>query len=67
MAKLSVITDKHGKLLGAVHSGSMKTKDGRTLQHRPHPDHKHVEIEVADQLLRGPAADLGRFLREKVK
>jgi hypothetical protein len=67
MAKLSVIADKNGKLLGAVRSGPAKTKDGRTLQFRPHPEHKHVEMEVDDRLLRGPAAELGRFIREKLK
>jgi len=67
MAKLSVITDANGKLLGAVRSDAIKMKDGRTLQFQPHPGHKHQEVEVEEKLLHGPAADLGKFLRSATK
>lgn len=67
MAKLSVITDANGKLLGAVRSEPVKTQDGRMLQFQPHPNHKHHEVEVDEKLLRGPAAELGKFLRSAAK
>lgn len=67
MAKLNVISDANGKLLAAVRSGPVKTSDGNTLQFIPHPAHKHTEVEVDDRLLSGPATEVGRAIREKLK
>jgi hypothetical protein len=65
MAKLSVITDASGKLLAAVRADAFKTKDGKNLEFRPHPDYKHHLVEVDDQVLKGPASELGKMLRVK--
>ncbi len=62
MAKITIITDKSGKLLGAVRSDPIKVGD-RTLQFHRHPlgNHLYHEIEVEDALLRGPVE---RFCEE---
>jgi hypothetical protein len=65
MAKLTVITDKNGKLMGAVRSEPFKTSDGKHLEFRPHPDYKHHIVEVDEKLLKGPASELGKVLRAK--
>jgi hypothetical protein len=67
MAKLNVITDGNGKLLAAVRSGPVKTSDGKTVQFVPHPNHKHQEMEVDDRFLSGPATEVGRVIRERLK
>ena len=67
MAKLSVITDVNGNLLGAVRTEPFKTSSGASLEFRPNPNYKHHVMDVDDQLLRGPASELGRVLRAKVK
>jgi hypothetical protein len=67
MTRMTVITDATGKLLGAVRSETIKTQDGRALQFRPHPSHKHRELEVDEKLLHGPAGDLGKYLRAHMK
>ena len=66
MANLNVITDASGKLLGAVSAESYKTSDGKELQFRAHPRHKHQVIQVDDRLMRGSAKELGDFLRSKL-
>jgi hypothetical protein len=65
MAKLNVITDSNGKLVGAVRAEPFKTKEGKNLEFRPHPDYKHHVIEVEDHVLKGPASELGKMLRAK--
>ncbi|HEY7351571.1 MAG TPA: hypothetical protein VH596_02275 [Terriglobales bacterium] len=65
MAKLSVITDANGKLVAAVRAEAFKTKDGKNLEFRPHPDYKHHVVEVDDHVLKGPASELGKMLRAK--
>jgi hypothetical protein len=65
MAKLSVITDASGKLVAAVRADAFKTKNGKTLGFRPHPDYKHHVVEVDDHVLKGPASELGKMLRAK--
>jgi hypothetical protein len=67
MAKLNVITDAKGNLMGAVRADSFKTGDGKSLEFRPHPDFKHRVIEVDDKLLKGPASELGKHLRANAK
>ncbi len=67
MAKLNVITDANGKLVGAVRADSFKTSDGKTLEFRPHPQHKHRVMDVDDKLIKGPASELGNYLRAQVK
>jgi hypothetical protein len=67
MGNLSVITDANGKLLGAVRTEPFKTKNGKNLEFRPHPDYKHRAMEVDEKLLKGPASELGTFLRSKMK
>jgi len=67
MAKLSVISDAKGNLLGAVRTGPFKTNDGKNLEYHPHPDYKHHAVDVDDKLLKGPASELGKFLRATVK
>ncbi len=46
MAKLSVITDAKGNLLGAVRADSFKTGDGTSLEYRAHPNYKHHLLDV---------------------
>ncbi|HZQ20168.1 MAG TPA: hypothetical protein VFA90_15725 [Terriglobales bacterium] len=65
MAKLNVITDASGKLVAAVRAEPVKTKDGKNLEFRPHPDYKHHVIEVDESILKGPASELGKMLRAK--
>lgn len=65
MAKISVITDSNGKLLAAVRAEPFKTSDGKTLEFRPHPDHKHKVVDVDEKLLKGPASEFGKLLRAK--
>lgn len=65
MAKLTVITDASGKLVGAVRTEPFKTSDGKQLEFRPHPDYKHHIVEVDEKLLKGPASELGKALRAK--
>jgi hypothetical protein len=67
MAKLSVITDAKGNLLGAVRTEPFKTSNGKNLQFHPHPNYKHHVMDVDDKLLKGPASELGTFLRAQVK
>jgi hypothetical protein len=67
MAKLSVITDAKGNLLGAVRADTFKTSDGKSLEYRAHPNYKHHVIEVDEKLLKGPARELGKHLRENLK
>ena len=67
MAKLSVITDAKGTLLGAVRADAFKTDDGKSLEYRPHPDFKHHIVDVDEKLLKGPAGELGKHLRASVK
>jgi hypothetical protein len=67
MAKISVITDAKGNLLGAVRADSFKTGDGKTLEYRAHPDYKHRVMDVDEKLLKGPAKELGKHLRENLK
>ncbi len=66
MAKLSVITDAKGNLLGAVRADSFKTGDG-ALEYRAHPNYKHHVMEVDEKLMKGPAKELGKHLRENLK
>lgn len=65
MAKLTVITDASGKLMGAVRTEPIKTSDGKELSFRPHPDYKHHIVEVDDKLLKGPASEISKVLRAK--
>jgi hypothetical protein len=66
MAKLSVITDAKGNLLGAVRADTFKTGDG-TLEYRAHPNYKHHVMDVDEKLLNGSAKELGKHLRENLK
>jgi hypothetical protein len=65
MAKLNVITDASGKLVAAVRAEAFKTTEGKNLEFRPHPDYKHHVVEVDDNVLKGPASELGKMLRAK--
>jgi hypothetical protein len=67
MAKINVITDAQGNLLGAVRTGPFKTSNGKHLEFRPHPHYKHHIADVDDKLPHGPASELGKFLRAQVK
>jgi hypothetical protein len=67
MAKLNMITDADGKLLGAVRAESFKTKDGKNLEFHPHPNFQHRMMDVDDKLLKGPASELGTYLRSNMK
>jgi hypothetical protein len=61
--KMTVITDKAGKFLGAVRSGEIK--DGATtlrFHALPNPDHKHHEIEVDDALMSRPLDEVRKAL-----
>jgi hypothetical protein len=66
MAKLSVITDEKGNVLGAVRAEPFQTSDGRSLVFRPNPKLLHHLIDVDDKLLGGPASELGKYLRANV-
>lgn len=67
MAKLSVITDAEGNLLGAVRTEPIRTSDGQILQFHPNPKFKHQLMDVDDKLLNAPASELGKFLRAQAK
>jgi hypothetical protein len=66
--KMTVITDKTGKFLGAVRAGTIK--DGnRTLHFHalPHPDHKHHEVEIDEELMRKPFEEVRKGLLSMVR
>jgi hypothetical protein len=42
----------------------VKTGDGKSLEFRAHPNYKHHVMEVDEKLLKGPAKELGKHLRE---
>jgi hypothetical protein len=66
MAKLVVITDMQGKLLGAVRSEPYRTSNGKVIRFVPHPRHKHYPLEVDERVLQLSANELGKFLRARL-
>lgn len=61
-AKVFVITDRDGRLLGSVRGDPIETENG-TLQFGPPPhglehDNRFHEVEIPEELLAGPVADL---------
>jgi hypothetical protein len=59
MAKLIVVTDRAGNVVGAVRSDSVQTDDGELRFYAPKSDkHSYQEIEVADELLRADPGQL---------
>jgi hypothetical protein len=53
--KMTVITDKNGAFLGAVRNGTIQ--DGENMLQfsaSPHPDHRHHNIEVDEEVIRRP-------------
>lgn len=67
MAKIVVITDTNGRLLGAVRSEPFRTSDGKLLRFVAHPRHKHYPMEVDARTLCLPASEVGKFLRDKLR
>jgi hypothetical protein len=61
--KMTVITDKNGKFLGAVRSGEVKDGTNTLKFHAlPDPSHKHHEIEVDDALMNKPLDEVRKVL-----
>jgi hypothetical protein len=65
MTKLTVISDAHGTLLGAVPSGPIKSGNV-TVEFQRHPTLRYHEVEVADELLRQSPEKLQRELEQKI-
>jgi hypothetical protein len=67
MTKFSVITDQHGKVMGAVRTEPFKTSDGKQVQFRPNAKYGHHEIDVDDRLLKQPASEVGKAIHAHMK
>ena len=68
MAKITVVTDARGRVLGSVRSDPIEV-DGVTLQFRPVPDSgvEYREFEVADKLLSGSVEQLHAEIEQRLK
>jgi hypothetical protein len=65
--KVTVITDTNGKFLGAVRTGSIQ--DGQNTLHFhavPHPNQKHHEVEVDEEVMRQPFDQVRQTLVSKL-
>jgi hypothetical protein len=67
MTKIVVIADAQGKFLGAVRPDPFRTSSGKVLRFVAHPRHRHYPIEVDSAVLRLPANELGKVLRERLR
>jgi hypothetical protein len=68
MARMTVIMNKKGKLVGALRTGTVKVgKDTINVVARPHPDHVHHEIDIEDAELRKPLSALRESVLRKIK
>jgi hypothetical protein len=68
MARVTVITDPKGHILGSVRSDPIKI-DGGTLkfQKRPADNLKYYELDVAEDMLSHPAERLHEHLGKELK
>ena len=67
MARMTIITDRDGKLLGAV-STTARAEDGSTLhfmQH-PHAEQNYHEVEVPDDLFQRPVDEVQMTLEAMI-
>lgn len=65
--KMTVVTDTAGKFLGAVRAGTVQ--DGENTLHvhaLPHPNHKHHEVEVDEEMMRKPFEEVRQILLSKI-
>ena len=67
MAKIGVIADPKGRLLGAVRAEPFRTSSGKLLRFVAHPRHKHYPMEVDSAVLRMPAGEMGKYLRDRLR
>jgi hypothetical protein len=65
--KMTIITDKNGKFLGAVRSGTIQEGENELYFHPlPHPSHMHHEVEVDEGLMRKPFEEVREMLLSKI-
>lgn len=65
--KMTVITDKNGAFLAAVRNGTIQDGEN-TLQFSasPHPDHRHHNIEVDEEVIRRPFDEARALLLKEI-
>lgn len=68
MTRMTAITDKSGRLLGALRTGPIQVgKDTIHVVARPHPDQIHHEIDLDDNELAQPIEALRRSVQRRIK
>jgi hypothetical protein len=67
MARMTIITGRDGKLLGAV-STTARAEDGSTLHFAKHPsaEQNYHEVEVPDDLSRRPFDEVQKTLEAMI-
>jgi hypothetical protein len=67
MAKVIVITDSEGGVLGSVRGDLIETNSG-TIQFQPLPGpHKYHEIDLSEDIMRMPAEELHREFERRLR
>lgn len=68
MAKLTVVTDRGGNVVGTVRSDPVQTDDGEIQFAAPTSDtHTYQEIEVSDELLSSGVDELHAVAAELIR
>jgi hypothetical protein len=67
MARMTIITDRDGKLLGAV-STTARAEDGSTqpFMQPPHTEQNYHEVEVPDDLFQRPVDEVQMTLEAMI-
>jgi hypothetical protein len=67
--KLSVIVDRLGNVVGSFRAGPIKLQDGSELQGGvvPGPEEVIHEIDVPEELVKRPVADIHQELQKMIK
>ncbi len=65
--QMTVITDKNGTFLGAVRYGTVQHgKDTLESSMSPHQNHTHQTVEVDDDAMKKPFAEVRDMLLSKI-
>lgn len=68
MAKLTVVTDRGGNVVGTVRSDPVQTSEGQLQFAAPTSDtHTYLEIEVSDELLSSRVDELHAVAAELIR
>ena len=67
MTRMTIITDRDGKLLGAVPT-TARAEDGSTLHFMQHPpaEQNYHEVEVPDDLFQRPVEEVQQTLEAMI-